>query len=174
MKFNKQPKAYIKALESRGFEVIGEGSFSCVLSKDNKKVIKVLHSSRQFDPWPEYILWATKNKKKFTPKLYSLKRYPNFYVAIVERVKEIPPRKRRGLDTALYEFNKTRKYGSLRKHLEELRKWSLIDDLGWENMGMRRNGSLVILDPVAFAPVHKSLKPFSKVLRYKMLLDQSI
>lgn len=94
-KFEKKPFdnaiGFIKALEKRGFKVIGTGAFATVLAKEGqKRVIKVI---RRPDGWINYIHWAAQAGEAghFAPKVFSYKkikgRKSDFAVAVVERLK---------------------------------------------------------------------------------------
>lgn len=95
-------REFRRALEKRGFKLLGEGHYSAVYGKDGyDRVIKV---SRTLDNWIDYVAWASKNgyAGNFAPQVYSWKRYAgssanrypretwssDWSVAIVERMKE--------------------------------------------------------------------------------------
>lgn len=68
-------REFRRALEKRGFKLLGEGHYSAVYGKDGyDRVIKV---SRTLDNWIDYVAWASKNgfAGTFAPKVYSWKRF---------------------------------------------------------------------------------------------------
>jgi hypothetical protein len=80
-----QRDQYENMLRHLGCEKIGSGLYSNVFAfPGSDKVIKVA----DYDRWPEYILWSTKNGHagKFAPKVYALKFKSDYYVAIMERL----------------------------------------------------------------------------------------
>lgn len=87
--FTRDGRAYIAALVKRGFRKLGTGMFSQVLHKPGSdRVIKVNGYAGGIDVWPEYVYHA--NKRGFggaeAPRLYALKRYNGFCVAVIERL----------------------------------------------------------------------------------------
>lgn len=78
--------AYMAALKARGYKEIGDGCYSTVLAKrGSDKVVKI---SRCKDSWLEYITWANRHGfgGSHAPRVYAFKQYPQFYVAIMERL----------------------------------------------------------------------------------------
>jgi hypothetical protein len=80
-----QRDQYENMLRHLGCQQIGSGLYSNVFAfPGSDKVIKVAN----YDRWPEYILWSTKNGHagKYAPKVFSLKFKEDFYVAVMERL----------------------------------------------------------------------------------------
>lgn len=81
---------FCERLEKKGFKKLGGGYYSNVYAKEGSdKVIKVgSPSGDHWDAWIDYCLWAGKQGYggKFAPRVYSYKKFSNFYVAIMERL----------------------------------------------------------------------------------------
>lgn len=166
MRFTAQE--YCARLERRGYRLIGSGAFSWVYAKPKAdKVIKVSWNSWDTEKpkagdeaWLGFMLWANKSPRRLrhAPKLYALKRYDTFYVALIERVQT-------GRDVAEHHYETIRELRLLyRSELKdrtiareapgELRAWFYAfnrhmqaNDLHEGNIGQRADGTIVILDP---------------------------
>lgn len=173
-KFNQGPfysgHSFIKALQKRGYKILGEGAFSTVLAKDgHERVIKVI---RRPDGWINYIHWAAQigEAGHFAPKVFSYKKIKgkrkDFAVAVMERLSYT-------LDDAPQEHEKKLLPGliwratdnAMARKFTEVLVPGLMDflakmasqyeipirnfDLHGGNMMLRANGEFVIVDPVS-------------------------
>ena len=174
-KFDKKPFddafGFIKALERRGFKVLGAGMFSTVLHKEgSNRVIKVI---RRPDGWINYVHWAAQigEAGRFAPKVFSYKkikgREKDFAVAIVEKLANTldntPAEHAATLVPALVwraeknemaaKFLETVAPGLLSFLLKMKEKWELPSVVGFDlhegNLMIRTDGSFVVADPVS-------------------------
>lgn len=173
-KFNQgpfySPHAFIKALQKRGFKILGEGAFATVLAKDGQdRVIKVI---RRPDGWINYVHWAAQigEAGHFAPKVFSYKKIKgkrkDFEVAVMERLsytledapqeheKKILP----GLIYRAADNDMARKFTEVLAPglLDFLAKMALKYeipiknfDLHSGNLMIRGDGSFVVVDPVS-------------------------
>jgi hypothetical protein len=77
---------YIRWLQKKGFIHLASGAFSTVLGHPKSdRVIKVCHNP---DAWIDYVYWGAKQgyAGRFVPKVYSFKKHPDFYVAVMEKL----------------------------------------------------------------------------------------
>lgn len=173
-KFNQGPfysaHGFIKALEKRGFKILGEGAFSTVLGKDGQdRVIKVI---RRPDGWINYIHWAAQigEAGHFAPKVFSYKKIKgkrkDFSVAVMERLsytledapqdhekKLLPGLIWRAADNAMArKFTEVLAPG-LMDFLAKMASQYEIPirnfDLHPGNLMLRADGTFVIVDPVS-------------------------
>lgn len=150
---------YENKLRELGFPQIGSGIFSNVFAFPNNpdKAIKV---GKDDDAWPSYIKWATEKgyAGKFAPKVDSLKFRDGFYVAIMERLiatmREIVYE---GGDNSyqnrLYQSEIISRGGKAKDLIEfvtDLRDAGLTGDLHPGNVMVRKDGQIVVTDPVAY------------------------
>lgn len=173
-RFNQGPfysaHSFVKALQKRGFKILGEGAFATVLAKDGQdRVIKVI---RRPDGWINYVHWAAQigEAGHFAPKVFSYKQIKgkrkDFEVAVMERLSYT-------LDDAPQEHEKKLLPGLIYRATdnEMARKFTeilvpgLMDflakmalkyeipirhfDLHPGNLMLRKDGSFVIVDPVS-------------------------
>jgi len=148
---------YENKLRSLGCELLGKGLFSNVFSiPKTDKVIKV----GRMDEWPTYIKWATENGHagKFAPKVYSLKFYDTFYVAIMERlvctVGEIQDQDGYYTNSLQVQIYFTMSHedceaSDFHSFVMELRHRRMSGDLHEGNVMVRHDGQLVITDPIS-------------------------
>lgn len=142
-------------LVKRGYEELGNGLFSKVYSKPHLNVaIKVA----RHDDWPQYIEWSIGNgySGTFAPKVYSLKCYPNFYVAIMERLVCT-------IGELSYHGNTCHRHlrlGAIRQHedceatelvefMKNCRNAGYCNDLHEWNWMLRKDGQIVLTDPTS-------------------------
>jgi hypothetical protein len=170
---------YGMALEKKGFKLIGNGYYSKVYAKDGSdKVIKVGRTPAT-DGWLEYIDWATQKGQlgKFAPMVFSYKyhsgeyvhdgygkwEWTSFYVAVVERL----DKRARDLDRKspvkalpmVFEYadngiveevmdRLTPGLGSFSKDfLRDFESGGI--DVHADNIMLRKNGEIVINDPLS-------------------------
>lgn len=149
---------YMDRLVMRGFEVIGKGLYSRVLAKPGSdRVIKIGRG----DDWPRFIMLAMTKRHtgSHAPLVYSLKFHHHFYVAVMERL----------LCTMQdVEFNSSQYHHyiavsvisgyhcntehqplppKLAKFAQLLRDHRLNTDLHKGNVMLRKDGTLVVIDP---------------------------
>jgi hypothetical protein len=75
---------YQERLVNRGFKMIGSGFYASVLAKpDSDRVIKLGPST---DAWLSFAVWAAENPSPHLPRVYSIRCYDTFYVAVIERL----------------------------------------------------------------------------------------
>jgi hypothetical protein len=150
---NLQKDEYENKLRVRGCELLGSGLYSNVFSVPGKpdRAIKVAY----MDVWPEYIKWATENGHAggFAPKVYSLKFYDDYYVAVMERLVctigniryDFKPAQVRIFET-LHNADKCEAV-DLVEYVRTLAQNRLSDDLHNGNVMLRSDGSMVVTDP---------------------------
>jgi hypothetical protein len=164
---------YANKLQKLGFELVGKGLYANVFAIPNTdKVIKVA----SLDGWPEYIRWSTKNgyAGKFAPKVDSLKFYESFYVAVMERLVDTM----RGFEDygrtsdqfKLYKkviqawrWNKENGNDNegateLVQFMEKLREAGMTGDLHDGNVMVRKDGQIVVTDPVSYSNSEERFK----------------
>jgi hypothetical protein len=161
-----ESKSYVAGLLKRGYYQIGGGLFSQVFAKKNSDyVIKV---SYVIDKWPDYIEWAINHgyDGKFAPKVYSLKFYDGFYVAIMERlvctIEEIERNGGRrtyqqwlcrairdwtGYTYGSSDDNPAANATELEDFCRKLCHLGMNGDLHNGNVMIRKDGQIVIIDP---------------------------
>ena len=162
--------AYCAALEKRGYVKLGGGMYSVVYALNADFAIKVGHT----DNWPNYIEWATQAgfAGTFAPKVYSLKFHRGFYVAIMERLACTMADLRAGNGyhskdhyemayVALRE-GAGRRFEEKVDGFEHLKAFGRLayeagfnDDLHDDNVMLRRDGQIVLIDPSS-RPSHKA------------------
>lgn len=148
---------YRKWLAKRGYIVLGQGLMAAVYTKPgSNRAIKV---SRQIDQWPDYVLWATKNRYAgtFAPKVYSLKFHKDFYVATMEvlvctigelRDKSWRNEQLRNYDSMLNGlYGEKRPISALDKFCSKAKEAEFNHDLHDNNFMVRSDGSVVLIDP---------------------------
>ena len=173
-KFEKKPfddaNGFIKALEKRGFTVIGSGAFSTVLGKEGSdRVLKVI---RRPDGWINYIHWAAQigEAGHFAPRVFSYKkikgRQKDFSVAVMERLSytlENTPEEHalKILPNVLWRADKNPMAAKFTEILapglvgfmnKMSAKWDIPIqnfDLHDGNLMIRNDGSFVVVDPVS-------------------------
>jgi hypothetical protein len=159
---------YINKLQEKGFELLGRGLHSNVFAVPyTDSVIKVGNA----DEWPDYIQWSIQNgyNGKFAPKVSSLKFKDGYYVAIMERlvatISEIKNEIRNSGKGGLYNNSITKlanevdkfRYNpeggidapELQDFVATLKKKRLANDLHDGNIMVRKDGQLVVTDPVS-------------------------
>jgi hypothetical protein len=150
-----QRSEYENKLRALNFEPVGKGIYANVFAIPNTdKVIKVARE----DAWPDYIKWSTENgyAGKFAPKVYSLKFYDGWYVAIMER-----------LVATIKEFHgASEQYQQYSDHIQpyhldedgpedllsfvkNLRDAGLAGDMHPGNVMVRKDGQIVVTDPTS-------------------------
>lgn len=169
----KCPYVFIRKLEARGYKKLGAGCYSTVLWKSGDRVIKV---NRQPDAWIDYILWA--NQKGYcgnlAPKVFSYKKIGTFYVAIVEKMMYTGEsiRYKDNNHVTLSLFDMARHENELAgKLLDQLVPGArgftkgLLDkfsgerlDLHHGNIMFRADGTMAVVDPVAFTSREKVIR----------------
>lgn len=161
-------------LRKRNFMELGCGLYSDVFAPPTSdRVIKIC---RNQDPWPNYILWATKMgyAGTFAPKVYSLHIFDGGYAATMERLNKIELGMYRFTDPAIEaQFQawdrfyysaepipaeiETMRPGCT-KFMAELREFRKdmchAPDLHRGNVMQRHNGDLVMIDPVQGETTH--------------------
>lgn len=159
---------FIKALEKRGFIILGQGFYSSVLWKKGDRVIKV-SSGIKHDAWIDYVLWASQKGYAGTlaPKVYSYKKIGDFYVAVMEKMAVTAMHVNCKEDHYIYPqlLTMVTQYGNnkaaefleqvvpgARKFAYDLKDFAGNNgfDLHNENIMFRLDGSMVITDPVSF------------------------
>lgn len=75
---------YKSGLQDRGFKIIGSGWYGAVLAKPGSD--RVLKIGPACDGWLRFAVWAAQNPGPCVPKIYSIRTYKTFYVAVVERL----------------------------------------------------------------------------------------
>ena len=163
---------YENNLRAKGFEDIGKGLYANVFAKPNSdKVIKVA----ALDSWPTYIKWAIQKgyAGKFSPKVYNLKFHDDFYVATMERLIGTMHDFNRSssIHNALYNEitlwyvdespitsrDERNSAGSrlssgatdLIKFIIKLKAAKLVGDWHYGNVMVRKDGQIVVTDPIA-------------------------
>jgi len=155
-------------LRKKGLGKLGGGAFSDVFAAPTSdRAIKV---SRRDDCWPKYILWTTAEgyAGTFAPKVYSLRYYSDqgFYVATMERLSSIrsndpdaqtPEAKAaRQLRSRIIEaaWNATgepaKDIAPMVDFVKKIRNLGEQTDFHDGNWMLRRDGSLVITDPISY------------------------
>ena len=154
-------------LYRRGFGTLGTGKFSVVMAQGKSdRCVKIClgfddsDGDASADRWCEYMLWAQANgyAGTFAPKLYSLHCFEDgLYTAVIERlwktVSVVHGKEREEYNTAsqglqspffkAYPGARGDFYRALRK------EFPCYLDLRNENWMIRRNGDLVLTDPIA-------------------------
>ena len=153
---------YCWKLEERGAELLNCGAYSRVFKHPKKKnvVIKVavIEYGRP-DGWFHYAKFLIDNKIKspHAPKIYTLIRYRNMYVATMEQLKPFKTSNRqhvstlramtRGLATGRPIRSKNLRLKSFIKKLNSYKPFGKLDlDLHYDNVMVRRS-VLVLTDP---------------------------
>jgi len=156
---------YVIKLYRKGYEHIGAGVYSAVLSKPGSDTcIKVGRN----DNWPMYIAWAAQRGYlgTFAPMVFAFKQYPNFYVAKMELLVETLSRIENQIyrcelldmvNTARNMFNPWMSpeakgklpIGPWREFLSKLHLDNLLDDAHLGNWMVRKDGQIVLIDPTA-------------------------
>src|SRR6266446_8859484 len=149
---------YENNLRAKGFENIGHGLYANVFAKPNSdKVIKVA----ALDSWPTYIKWATEKgyAGKFAPRVDNLKFHDGFYVATMERlVGTIHDFYHRSSSvhnelydeiTSWYVDESTSEAADLIKFVTKLKAAKLVGDWHFGNVMVRKDGQIVVTDPIA-------------------------
>ncbi len=160
---------YKARLMARGFRKIGGGLYSDVLAKDGSdRCIKVAHGDR----WPDYIDWADRNGYlgTFAPKVYSFKQHLLFYVAVMERLvcdfRDIEHYNGHKITSDVQVFFKEARaamgfinYDYQTENIDTaapfisfcttLRANKLADDCHEGNFMVRKDGQVVLIDPLS-------------------------
>src|SRR6266446_4560025 len=148
---------YENNLRAKGFEDIGKGLYANVFAKPNSdKVIKVA----ALDSWPTYIKWAIQKgyAGKFSPKVYNLKFYDDFYVATMERLVGTMHDFNRSSSihnelyneiTSWYVDENTSEATDLIEFVTKLKAAKLVGDWHYGNVMVRKDGQIVVTDPIA-------------------------
>ena len=168
-KFPSKPFAnaqgFKRKLTKKGFVTLGTGHFSTVMMHPHgDRVIKVCHEP---DAWIDYCYWAAMEgyAGTFAPKVYSYKRFNNFYVAVMEKMEYTASRadKRTDAPVAQTLFSYATKHDNdnakllvdllvpgLAKFGEHLKRAFKDErlDLHDENVMFRKDGSICITDPL--------------------------
>jgi hypothetical protein len=149
---------YENKLAALGATKVGGGLFANVFAiPGTDKVIKVA----RYDNWPTYIKWATQNGHagKFAPKVYSLKFYDDFYVAVMERLVATIGQIKDSAGASSQQVadyrntvswngeDKSKAPAELMAYLQALRDAHLADDLHDGNVMVRHDGQVVFTDP---------------------------
>lgn len=177
--------SYEKRLVQHGFERLGFGMYSTVLAKPGSdRCIKVA----RWDGWPSYIVWAMEHgySGTYAPTVYHFKDHGDFYVAVMERlvctVADCPhksevwyyyrmtkgiisPWRRDGETIFLHDAP------DLVEFCQKLRHDLNPDDLHDRNFMMRKDGQLVLIDPLSNEGAGKS--GMVRSLRIKNALTNS-
>lgn len=163
---------FVEALGKKGYKYLGSGAYSTVMGKEGSdKVLKILRQPDD-DGWLPYVKWASVNgyAGNFAPKVYSYKyikgRGENFALASMERLEDT---KLHGLkvvanlaDNSTCNDDQTAKKAldvvtpGLSDFMAHLIKEFPVKeshiDLHGGNFMARKNGSIVVVDPVATPP----------------------
>jgi hypothetical protein len=167
---NQSAKDFEAYLNKNGFEKIGSGMHAHVYSHPKRKDIAVKVSRDSHDTWPEYVAWATENgfAGTYAPKVYSLKSFGKYYVAVMERLVDTFG----GIRNEYGEHIKSNQYrtdyyknpfakidmwelmrGSdpqypdLANYLKNMASAGFSGDLHDGNIMVRHDGSIVVTDP---------------------------
>lgn len=156
------------ALEERGFERLGRGCFSTVYGKPGyDRVIKVTH---RLDTWVDFAQWAGRVgfAGKYAPRVFSFKeikgKFATFYVSVVERLdrtlwsvgREEDARVAHDLANSYLSYDNTLAgcllediQPGMASFLQGLKtRFGGGLDLHGENWMVRKDGTLVLNDPV--------------------------
>lgn len=174
----KDPSVYGERLKKRGYTLIGRGYYSAVYGKEGSdRVIKVGRDP-EGDGWLDYIDWATQKGYlgKWAPQVYSYKYHRgdyayrtgkyegSFYVAVVERLdKTVSRLDKRSPEKALpmvFEYAEnplvnevmdrlSPGLGSFSKDFMTTFSKNAGVDVHGENIMLRKNGEIVINDPLS-------------------------
>lgn len=154
---------YISALEEHGFARLGGGLYSTVLAKPGSdRCIKVGSGDR----WPDYVEWAATNgyMGTFAPKVYAFKQHDSFYVAVMERlvctVAEAGQRaethhfwrQAKAIVRPYFDYDDMLEAGPWLSFLSAIKAAGLADDVHDHNWMLRRDGQLVLIDPISSYP----------------------
>lgn len=158
-------------LENKGFKKLGSGLYSVVYAHPTNPDIAI--KVGEPDPWPDYAVWATENgyAGKFAPLVHSLKSYKgnghrDFYVAVMERLVDTI----RGVREEYADHNQSRLHNpfnvdgwelkrddsrpDLQDFMHQMSNAGYSGDLHDGNIMVRKDGEIVITDPVS--GYHKS------------------
>jgi hypothetical protein len=154
---------YYRHLRNRGYEKLGQGRYSYVVAKPGSD--RVIKMGRAVDGWPGYIEWSIIHgyDGTFAPRVYSLRFYAEFYVAVVERlVCTIGDLHRDNAYNNNYysklhskmqdwsmwgEDHHGSEYADLREFCCKCGQAKFADDMHGGNVMLRKDGHLVVTDP---------------------------
>lgn len=147
---------YVSKLQALNFPEIGKGLYANVFAIPNTdKVMKVA----SIDAWPVYIKWASENGHmgKFAPKVDSLKFFNGFYVAVMERLagtmhdfeRFSTGHYKAYREAVAHRWDRPKRPSRLGNYIQKLRDAGLAGDLHPGNVMVRKNGQIVVTDPVS-------------------------
>ena len=116
---------------------INEGAYSAVYQLNYHRVIKI---NTGYDGSYEYVKWCMEKPAIWKPKIYSLYKSGNNYVAVMKRYYKIPPQ---------YDFDNT-----VDKYIDILDKWRDQTKSDWKfdlhraNVMLDGNGKIILTDPI--------------------------
>lgn len=158
-------RAAVQELIRQGWEVLGKGYFSYVVTRPGLPyVVKLSHSDRGYRKYLEFVRANANNPH--VPKVRGLgvRLRPDIYAIRIENLepltswkdpflrKYVSPELPADFDSLFHprneEFLKTN-HPELRKVIDYIERTAFENDLNWTNV-MRRGDTLVITDPFAF------------------------